>query len=137
MAAPVDEELVRTTVFRNMDYRWQKFGIAFDDLPILAVPAAIGFCVMGFVDVSMGWLFLGELCMGLFLVLVKWRKPPDHLQGLLILHFGARRLSHKMRDPRRLEFPLDHELRPPSAAASPSGGEPTNSMPASRRVRDS
>lgn len=123
MVAPVDAELVRTTVFRNMDYRWQKFGISFDDLPILAAPAPIGFLIMAVVDISMGWLVLAEVCMVLFLIMVKWQKPHDHLQGLLILHFGPRRLSHKMRDPRRLEFPYDDDLRPiadPAKASSSS-----------------
>lgn len=124
MAAPFDEELVRTTVFRNMDYRWQKFGIAFDDLPVLAAPAAVGFVVMSVVDLSLGWLVLAELCTGLFLILVKWRKPHDHLQGLLILHFGPRRLSHKMRDPRPLRCWWDDELRPLAPPPAPPAPPP-------------
>lgn len=110
--AQSDEPLVSTQVFRNIDYRWTKFGLSFDDLPILAIPLAISFFVSTVVDVPMAWIILFEICTALFLIAVKWRKPPDYLQGLLILAFGPRRLSHKMRDTQNVEFPYDADLNP-------------------------
>lgn len=102
-----DEELVRTPVYRNADYRWQKLGVTPDDLPFVATPVAVVLVLVGVLDVSFLWVLVTTALTLLFVILLKRGQPPDHLENLLLLLLAPRRLSHKARDDRqKAPFPI-------------------------------
>jgi hypothetical protein len=117
-----DTGLVSADVYRDMDYRWTKFGLSVEDMPIFAIPLVAAFFLSAFVEVPFTALIFLELCVAVFLVLIKWRKPPDHLENLFLLFTAPRRLSHKLRDPKAgAVFPLDANLNPVETSSSAPG----------------
>jgi hypothetical protein len=108
-----DTNLTSANVYRDMDYRWTKFGLSIEDAPIFGIPLVLALFLSVFVDVPLtAFLFL-ELCVAVFLILMKWRKPPDHLENMFLLFTAPRRLSHKLRDPSAgTSFALDEDLNP-------------------------
>ena len=108
-----DTDLTSAEVYRDMDYRWTKFGLSIEDLPIFAIPLVVAFFLSAFMEVPFTGLLFLELCVAVFLILIKWRKPPDHLENLFLLFTAPRRLNHKLRDPKAgTPFPLDANLNP-------------------------
>ena len=107
------DDLNVAKTYRDMDYRWTKFGLSIEDAPIFAIPLVFTFFLSVFVDVPFTLVLFIELCVAVFLVLVKWRKPPDHLENMFILFTAPRRLSHKLRDDKAgVAFALDENLNP-------------------------
>lgn len=109
----MSDNLNQADTYRDMDYRWTKFGLSIEDLPIFAIPLVVSFFTSVFIEVPFSLLIFFELCVAAFLILAKWRKPPDHLEAMLILFTAPRHLSHKMRDDKAgAVFPLDDDLNP-------------------------
>lgn len=106
------QRLDRAQVPDKLDWKWSWYGLAFGDIPFVAVPGLVLLAAAVIFETSTAWAFIGVASTAVALVVLKWRKPPDYLECLIHVALAPRRLSHKERDMGLRPFPLDRELRP-------------------------
>jgi hypothetical protein len=91
-------ELQATPVQRNLRFRAWFYGIGPLELPFMLVPAAtVGF-ICEPLGLSSGWALITAVGIGAALVVLKWNKPDDYVETLLMVAFSPRRLSHKEKE---------------------------------------
>ncbi|MCC7075074.1 MAG: hypothetical protein IT383_27425 [Deltaproteobacteria bacterium] len=107
-----DVPLDASPVYRNLSHKSAVFGLTPLDLPFIFVPGNVVLLLGVFLGFSSLWGVLLSLAIAAALVALKWRKPDDYLERMLLVAFTPRRLSHKERDVMLRPLPLDRRGDP-------------------------
>lgn len=93
-----DDDLLTTTVYRNLSHESSFLGLTVFDVPLILGPGGLVLTLALFFPVSSLWALAASASAALFLVLWKWRHPAVSIHAVLQQLTLPRRLNHKERD---------------------------------------
>jgi len=102
-------ELQREIVYQHLKYRWSIFGLYTEHLIAAAVPGFITFYAGMFFGFSMLWSLIVFLFSAFAIVVLQWRKPPEHMIEVLTLLISPRHYTHVSDETGKWEFPVSRE----------------------------